>query len=89
MKDINIPVIELTLAPKEAKVQLNSMIKNNLSHFSSENFGVCERTGHQSKAFLNAIEKLKEKQKGILEQLEHLTPDQKVNINCQITLQIK
>lgn len=88
MKNLNVQILKLTLPSSQAKHQLSSLLKSNLSHLSVENFGISERTGSQSMVIQNAIENLKQNQKGILSRLENLKPNQKVSINYEINLEI-
>lgn len=81
-------ILRMTLPSTQAKNQLNSLIKSNLSHLFVENFGIYERTGTQSLALSNAIKILEENQNGILSELDNLSPNQKVTINYEIKLEI-
>ncbi|NJB82362.1 hypothetical protein [Wenyingzhuangia aestuarii] len=86
MKQLQIKMLELTTNSSEAKTQINSLLKSNLSYLNKEDFGKAERYGEKVTDFYVAIEKLKNQQAKVLGSISRLKPNQKVQIDCQINL---
>lgn len=86
MKQLQIKMLELTTNSSEAKTQINSLLKSNLSYLNKEGFGKADGCGEKVTDFYVAIEKLKNQQAKVLESISRLKLNQKVQIDCQINL---